>query len=167
MTAGPTKSLQVANPHRNKHLWDLAQWMVHSACGLCHSEVRARTIVRGLPPLLHAGLRRTPLLYGLLVEIRSLLCRMALRYMRRYNLYGIDFGPAHQTTLDGRLELNARTYACIADIESFVAGHPWATIVDVEIYRDACVRGAAWADGNPGSCRQGNENSTRNNPRCL
>jgi len=150
------KAPPAANPRRNKRLLALAQWMVRSRCG-SHSEVHAQTIVRGLPPLLHAGLRRTPLLYGLAVEIRSLLCRMALRYIRRYNLYGIDLGPAGQMSPGGHLEPNTRTHACIRDIESFVASHPWATMVDVEIYRDAWGQGAALAANNRDFCRRGSE----------
>jgi hypothetical protein len=61
--------------------------------------------------------------------------------------------------LDGHLELCTRTHACTADIENFVSDHPWATMVDVEIYRDAWVLGALWGERN--FCKPERQNSAQ------
>jgi hypothetical protein len=70
---------------------------------------------------------------------------MELLRKRRYYIYGLDLGPYIQQTPDGPRNFYTRTRACISDIESFVAVHPWATMVDVEMYRDAWVKGAEWS----------------------
>ena len=99
----------------------------------------------GLPEPLHTCLYRTPSIYGFAVELRSLIHRMELLRKRRYYIYGLDLGPYIQQTPDGPRNFYTRTRACISDIESFVAVHPWATMVDVEMYRDAWVKGAEWS----------------------
>ncbi len=97
-------------------------------------------------------------LFGVAAEIRSLGWRIRFRLRQRYHAKGLDLGAYHQVGTDGHLEVNTRTRVCTQDIENFVAAHPWATIVDVEMYRDAWAQGAAWAESNSGSCRsaQGN-----------
>ena len=79
------------------------------------------------------------------MELRSLLYRMKVLRKRRYYIYGLDLGPYIQQTPDGPRNLYTRTRACIDSIENFVEGHPWATMVDIEIYRDAWVAGAEWS----------------------
>lgn len=147
------------SPHQNKHQKHPAPRMARLEDAHGYKPVSGQTLPRALPHPLHVGLRRMPLVYGFLVELRSLLNRMVLRSKRRYDLYGLDLGPAHQGSADGHLELNTQTHACTQDIESFVEAHPWATIVDVEMYRDAWVRGAAWAGRN--SCRPESRESTQ------
>ena len=117
-----------------------------------NSERRPQSIARALSWPLDGCLRWTPLGYGVAVELRSLIRRIQFRSKRRYHVFGLDLGPFHQTASDGHLELNTRTRACTRDIESFVAARPWATMVDVEMYREAWVRGAAWGESNLGSC---------------
>lgn len=118
------------------------------------------SLLRELPEPLHWGLRRFPLFYGFLLECRNFLQRMVLRYKRRYDLYGIDLGSWHQVGPDGHLEPNTRTHACSADIENFVASHPWATMVDVELYRDAWVAGVKWVESSSDSCNKGPQSSS-------
>ena len=125
-----------------------------SWCVLCRSELRAPSLVRGLPWPLHWGSRRMPLAYGLVVELHTFLHRMAIRCRRRHGVFwlsvssfrraeGPPIGPLHP-------EENTRKCACIYDIESFVERHPWATILDLETYRDAWQAGAEWAERNVG-----------------
>jgi hypothetical protein len=68
----------------------------------------------------------------------------------RYKAYFFYVGPFEQDT-SGHREPNIRTHACIWCIRSFVSDHPWATILDLESYRDAWQAGAEWAEHN--SCR--------------
>jgi hypothetical protein len=46
-----------------------------------------------------------------------------------------------------------RSRACISDIRSFWASHPWATVVEREIFREAWLAGSQWAAYNPDSCK--------------
>lgn len=93
-------------------------------------------------------------LFGVVTEIRSLGGRIRFRLKQRYHVRGLDLGAYHQVGDDGRLRVNTRTHACTQDIENFAAAHPWATIVELEMYRDAWARGATWAESNSGSCKR-------------
>jgi hypothetical protein len=146
---------RIPNPGQSTHQQDQRRYKARSECGLDHKAGYGRPLVKGLPGPLHSILRRVPLVYGFLIELRSLAHRMALRCKRRYELYGLEFGPFHQVGADGVLELHTRTHACIGDIEKFVAAYPWATMVDAEMYRDAWERGATWAESN--SCTAAQE----------
>lgn len=119
----------------------------------------ADTILRPLPPLLHGCLLQIPPLYRLLLDLRNLVGRISHRRKRRYHVYGLLLGPLHQVGPAGHPEMNTRTRSCTNDIENFVDAHPWATMVDLETYRDAWARGAEWAARNPqGSCRLDTDN---------
>ncbi len=107
-------------------------------------ESDGRMLVEVLPWPLHVSLNRIPLAYGFAVELRNLLHRMAIRYERRYEAYGLDFGPSFQKASHGGLEPCTRTRACIRDTKRFAMLHPTASMVDLETYRDAWVAGAAW-----------------------
>src|ERR1017187_4908942 len=133
------------NPHQSKRQ-KLLRCAVHSVSDQQGNGSHGQSLVAGLPWLFHAGLRRMPLMYGFLLELRNLSHRMRLRYKQRYDLYGVDLGPWHQLAVDGHLEPNIRTHACTQDIKNFVDGHRWATMIDVEMYRDAWERGAVWVE---------------------
>jgi hypothetical protein len=125
----PKSAHSGVNPPRNE--------LVHTRFGQFLKAVKF-----GEP--LQLGLRWMPLAHGFLLELRSLAYRMRLRHTRRYDVYGLDLGPCHQPGSSGHLEMNTRTLACIADIENFLSVRPWATTVDLEVYRDAWVKGAEW-----------------------
>src|ERR1035441_9241556 len=109
-----------------------------SGCVLCRTELHEQTLVRSLPGRLHAGLLRFPLAYGFVVETHSLLHRMVLRWRLRY---GAFFLPVSLQELRERLQPGTRTHAYMQDMQSFVARCPWATIPDLETYRDAWQAG--------------------------
>jgi hypothetical protein len=113
----------------------------------CHE----RSLAKSVWNFLRISLYRVPLLRGFLLELRSLVYRMALRCKRRYDLYGLDVGPLHQIEA-GHLRWNTRTRACTSDMKSFEESRPWATMIDLEVYRDAWGRGAEW--GEHSSCKQ-------------
>ena len=121
-------------------------------------EVREPSLRKRVRRLLSGSLYHLPLLRGFLLELRSLVCRMVLRYERRCYLYGFSVGPLHQIE-GGHLCWNTRTRACILDMKSFEASRPWATMVDWEVYRDGWVKGAEWAERN--SCKSGPDNLSR------
>ena len=122
-------------------------WLGHFGCVLCRTEFRAPLIVRPLPEPLESGLRRMPLMYGFVVEIHSFLHRMALRSRLRYRAYYLYVGRLEQES-GGHLEPNKRTHACIRDIRSFAQRHPWATHLDLEMYRNAWLAGVQYAESN-------------------
>jgi hypothetical protein len=126
-----------------------------SGNGLRHREFGGIPTTARIYALLRRGLRRIPLVYGFALELRSLLHRMGIRYKRRYEVYGLDLGQLHRITPDGHLALNIRTRACTRDIENFLERHPWATMVDLEMYRDAWLAGAVWAESNSYSYSEG------------
>ncbi len=150
------KRLPSANPRQSRHR-SYPDDKSHSRDDLRRKESRGRLIVQEVGALLRLGLRRMPLVYGFALELRSLLHRMRIRCKRRYDVYGLDLGPFHQTSIDGHLEVNTRTRACTQDTENFADRHPWATILDLEMYRDAWLAGAAWAESNSDSCKRAPE----------
>lgn len=90
------------------------------------------------------------LLRRYLLELRSFQYRIALLYKSpsgRY-LQGVDPGPYYQYSQDGHPELNIHTHICTAYIKHFWSSHPWATVIDMELYRDAWVAGAEWTENN-------------------
>jgi hypothetical protein len=122
-------------------------------------QSRGRWLVEGFVEPLRAVLGRFALSRGILAELRSLLPRIALQYKRSYNLHDLDVGPFHERLSDGHLRWNTCTHACSAHIESFVAAHLWATMIDLEVYRNAWEKGAEW--GIRSYCNSGRENSSR------
>jgi len=118
------------------------------------SESYRHVFVQAIANRLRSGLRRFPLLRVFLLELRSLVYRIGLQYKRRYDLYGLDLGPLHETLSDGHLRWNTRTRACSLDMQSFEASRPWATMLDWEVYQDAWVKGAEWGENNSCNSRQ-------------
>jgi hypothetical protein len=116
-------------------------------CVLCRTEFREPQLVRPLPAPLQAALHRLPSLCGFVAEMHNFLHRMAAIYRLRYRTYLLYVGPLEQGSA-AHVEPNIRTHACIRDMRSFSATHPWATILDLEIYRDAWLAGVEWAESN-------------------
>jgi hypothetical protein len=111
------------------------------------NESHGQSFVKEVASHLRVGLHRLPLLRVFLVELRSLVYRIALQYKRRYDLYGLPVGPVHQK-IQGHLHWNIRTRACTLDMKSFAEGRLWATMIDWEVFRDAWARGAEWGEHN-------------------
>lgn len=133
------------NLHRNKLAYVFSR-LARSIRVHSYNKDREQSLLKALPWPIHLALCRSPRTYELVVEIRSFVRRMALRRKRQYGFSGIDLGPAHQVSEDGRVEVCTRTHACIEGIRSFVARYPWATCIDVENYRDAWLAGAEWSE---------------------
>lgn len=115
------------------------------------------SIVKGFSQPLHGYLLLAPRLYEFLLELRSLRFRMALRRKRQYEVYGVDWGPAYQYPPDAPPSRCTRTDACRQDIENLVVQYPAATMVDVEMWRNAWVAGAEWAENS--LCKSAQSNS--------
>jgi hypothetical protein len=107
-----------------------------------------RKIVRLVRRIQMDGRLSVALLRSLLSEIYSLAHRMALQWRRCRNPYIVIVGPLLERTTTGDLRMNTRTHACRSDIESFAASRRWATTIDLEIYRDAWVKGSEWGENN-------------------
>jgi hypothetical protein len=123
----------------------------HFACVLCRTEYHEPSMVRPLPEPLEVGLRRMPLVYGFVVEMHSFLHRMVARYRRHYGAYLLYVGPFEEGPSE-HPEPNKRTHACMRDIRSFVEHNPWATTLDLEMYRDSWLAGVEWQKSN--SCKR-------------
>jgi hypothetical protein len=159
--AEPTCPTKEANPRLGEPVAYPPAHESPSECVPAGKQSYAQTLAKEALRPLREYLCWFPLVYGFLLEFRSLLHRMALRRERRYDLYGLDVGPCHQIGTDGRLRLNTRTRACNSDIESLAAGRPWATIIDLELYRDAWVKGAEWGDRSLYSYKSEQQNFSR------
>lgn len=122
-----------------------------SACALCRTELNVPSIVRPLPKNLESLLYQMPRVYGFVVEMHSFLHRMVARYRRRYGAYFVSGMPLSELGEDGVRRPNIRIRSCIDDMRNYAVDHPWATILDLEMYRDAWRAGAEWAEGN--SCK--------------
>jgi hypothetical protein len=123
------------------------------------NESSRHVFSQAVASLLRSLLRPFPLLRVFLLELRSLVYRIGLQYKRRYDLYGLDGGPLHEKTSSGHLRWNIRTRACSEDMQSFESSRPWATMLDWEVYRDAWVKGAEWAESN--FCKSGQDKLSR------
>jgi hypothetical protein len=108
---------------------------------ICRTELHEQCIVRPLPALLDASLRRFPLAFGFVLEMHSLLHRMAARWRLRYAAY---FLVVSAEEMAERLVPNTRTHSYMRDMRNFFERYPWATILDLEMYRDAWLAGAEW-----------------------
>ncbi len=122
-----------------------------SGCVLCRSELSVPGLVRPLPRHLETALYRLPRVYGFVVEMHSFVHRMASRYRRHFGVYSVLMPPLSIPIEGGVRKPNTRTRSCIDDMRSFAVNHPWATILDLETYRDAWLAGAAWNANN--SCK--------------
>ena len=143
----PVLSNTDSNPHQNKSA-ECPESLPRGVreYSASHLQLFARVIF--LPR--RSGLHRFPLLRVFLLELRSFLHRIVLQCKRCCYLDGLSVGPAAE---DQTISLqpggrNIRTRACSESIDSFAAARPWATMVDFEVYRDAWVRGANWAESN-------------------
>src|SRR6266481_1980391 len=108
-----------------------------SWCVLCRSELFAPLRVGDTPGLLHRVLVRMPITYRFVLEIHTLQHRISIRCRQRYGSFFLIMLAVRRAEDQPRSEANIRRCACIRDIESFVEQHPWATILDLETYRDA------------------------------
>jgi hypothetical protein len=104
-----------------------------------------------LARLVSAYLLKHPILQGFLLETRSLVYRMGIRYKRPHDVDGVVFGPYWEKTSDGNLPLSIRTQSCIGDTERFVNGFPWVTTIDAAVFVHAWELGAEWGMSN--SCK--------------
>ena len=120
-------------------------------CALCRTELRAPALVRPLPWGLDSLLYRYPRLYGFVVEMHSFLHRMAYRCRRPLGALNVLLPPLSEVGEDGLRVPNIRTRACIDDMRNYAEVHPWATILDLDTYRDAWLAGAERTENN--SCR--------------
>lgn len=89
---------------------------------------------------------------GCELDVRTLFHRVGLRCRKLYYPPFVTFGPVHHANPLGHPEKCTRAHACKRDTESFAASCRWATIFDLEIYRDGWAAGARWASRNSCSC---------------
>jgi hypothetical protein len=88
-------------------------------------------------------------------EMGSLLSRIALLCrVPRGLLYGLDLGRASQPSPTEYPVPHIRTRACSDHIKTFCNSHPWATLIDENLYRDAWYAGTQWGACNPDSCNE-------------
>ncbi len=79
-------------------------------------------------------LHRFALLYGFLLELRSLLWRIARLQQTKLYRKSLDIGPAFEKTPDGLFQEPARTRACSADMRNLYATRPGLTILDADLF---------------------------------
>lgn len=93
-------------------------------------------------------LYRFPLLYGYVLEFRSLLWRIVRLHRTQLYRTSLDIGPAFEKTLDGPFQECIRTRACSEDIRNLYATNPGLTVLDVQLFLDGWKLGWASANGN-------------------
>lgn len=116
-------------------------------CVLCRNELHGAELLIRLPSLAHSRLYPMPRLYGFLKELHSFAHRIAATWSLRHRIYFLFVGPFQQGEAEHH-QPNIRTRACTDHIKNFVLVHPWATILDLQIYRDAWQAGVEWHVGN-------------------
>lgn len=84
-------------------------------------------------------------MYGLVEEMHSLMHRMALRRKLRFGSYFLYISPEEMAECR---QPNTRTHSYMRDMRSFSERHRWATLPDLEMYRDAWLAGAEWGESN-------------------
>jgi len=84
--------------------------------------------------------------HGILSETRSLVPRILFRLKKNLDSCGVDLGTSHQTHPSGHPVPSTRTRARIHDTQCMLSNHPWATLVDLEIFLEGWEKGARWAD---------------------
>ncbi len=96
----------------------------------------------------HLRIHRLPLLYGCVLELRSLVWRIVR--LRRTQLYrkSVDIGPAFERTPRGSFQECIRTRACSVDMRNLYATHPGLTILDAELFLAGWKLGWEWASNN-------------------
>jgi len=120
-------------------------------CVLCRTGSNAPAILRPLPEPLHSVLYPHPRVCGFLAETHSFLHRTAIQYKRRFAAYFLFGLPPSVAVEEGHHQQSNRGYSCTEDMRNYVNAHPWATILDLETYRDAWLAGARWGESN--SCK--------------
>jgi hypothetical protein len=91
-------------------------------------------------------LQRFALLYGCLLELRSLAWRMVRLHRTKLYRKSLDIGPAFARTPDGSYQACVRTRACSADIRNLYATYPGLTILDAELFLAGWERGWEWGN---------------------
>ncbi len=148
----------VPNPHQSQQKTSSRTSAVRCGGVHCRTELSGQSQVRPRTGLIHAGLYRLPSVYGFVVETHSLLHRIAARCRRGFPAYFVTVESFRLLARDEHLQPNTRTYACIRDMRSSAERRRWATIPDLETYRDTWLAGAAW--GESSSCKSGVAQST-------
>lgn len=93
-------------------------------------------------------LHRFPLLYGFLLELRSLLWRISRLLRTKLYRRSLDIGQAFEKTQDGSYRESARTRACSMDMRNLYATYPGLTILDAEIFLAGWRLGWEWGHNN-------------------
>jgi hypothetical protein len=151
--------------HQSKHQRrSQTESTVHSKCALCRTECYWPSLIPGLPPLLHGCLRRTPLLHGFVLEIHNLVHRMGIRYKRRFGAFHLYIEGLFPKEATLHPQPHTRGRYCMFDIRKYGQRNPWATILDLETYRDGWLAGAEWAVGNSYKATLGNLQNSSANP---
>lgn len=93
-------------------------------------------------------LHRFALVYGFLLELRSLFWRTVR--LQRTKLYrkSLDIGPAFEKTPAGLFRESARTRACSADMRNLYATWPGLTILDADLFLAGWKLGWEWGHNN-------------------
>jgi hypothetical protein len=107
-----------------------------SECARCHKQSHELGLIRTLPSPLHAGIYRKPSVYGFVKSMRSLALRTVSGCKPRYRTCLLCMVPC-VGALAGHLEPSIHAHAYTRDIRNFVLTRPWATILDLQVYR-AC-----------------------------
>jgi hypothetical protein len=149
--ASPQSPAKISNLNQDRQRFLSRLLFRLFACAICRTELNEPRLVRPLPWGLESALYRLPRVYGFVVETHTYLHRMASRYKRRYGAYFVSHLPLSELGEDGVRVPNIRVRSCIDDMRNYAESHPWATILDLEMYRDAWLAGAEWADHN--SCK--------------
>lgn len=150
--------MSIANSAPNRRqaapLTERQDGMDHLGDAQRRTEFDEQFLLRSLPARLVASLRRFPLVLGFADEMYSLLHRMALRRRLRFASYFLYMSPEEMAE---RHQPNTRTHAYMRDMRSFSERRPWATILDLELYREAWLAGAEWGAYTSRSCTEAQE----------
>ena len=123
-------------------------------CVHCYRQSLECGLLRALPRPRHAGIYRMPLVFGFVTLMSSLAPRIAAACKLRCRISRLCAGLC-EGALAEHLEPNSHARAYTRDIRNFVSSHPWATILDLQAYRDAQLEEVEWAESN--SCKQERE----------
>ena len=121
-----------------------------SRCVRCHRQSNELGLIRALPWPLQAGICRMPLVCGFVKLVHSLAPRIVVVCKPRYRTCLLYVGRC-EGALAGHLEPNIHAHAYTRDIRNFAQTHPRATILDLEMYRDAWLEGVEWVESS--SCK--------------
>jgi hypothetical protein len=81
-------------------------------------------------------------IHTLLSEFRTVLQRTEFRLKKRLDQNGVDLGAHYRMRPNGHLEPNTRTQNRIRDTRYLLSKHPWATLVDLQIFLEGWDKGA-------------------------